>query len=596
MSGIIHSSEGGVQRVSTDHYQLATLPDRPFVALRTAAGAPIAELFVPCSAHTTAGLDDTTALGPWEVTREGATVVLRAVVRSSHWHEKRIALRCGSDRIGYGVTLAGAGRLTEVCLLGGYYSGTLRWGSGFFPSGQQFLRGFTPEPSTEEQPLFAPAEGMRIDIAGVPLPGRGDWFFTPPPFCYAFEHAAGWLGLGVEPRAGQHSFTELRYAGQRGAFHLALAYEGQTAVAGETALPELGLYFVQGPYEALAAHCASARATSGTPTASGRDVAWWRRPIFCGWGAQGHRAAVAGGRTPDYARQADYEDFLAMLAARDLAPSTVVIDDKWQLTYGENAVAPARWPDLPGFIAGQHAQGRKVLLWLKLWDPEGLPADECVRNAAGLPIAVDPSNPHFERRLRAAVRRMLGPAGYDADGFKLDFSARIPSGPGLERAGAAWGLELLRAYLAILSDEARRVKPDALVMAHTPHPYLADVVDMIRLNDINTGKPIVPAMTHRARVATAACPAALIDTDNWPVTDRASWREYLRVQPTLGVPSLYYVDHIDSTGEPLEEADLALLRELWAGYAGTGRPGEPSESGNQEVSARCRSSTGPPMS
>ena len=43
-------------------------------------------------------------------------------------------------------------------------------------------------------------------------------------------------------------------------------------------------------------------------------------------------------------------------------------------------------------------------------------------------------------------------------------------------------------------------------------------------------------MTHRARVATAACPEALIDTDNWPVTDRASWREYLRVQPTLGAP------------------------------------------------------------
>lgn len=571
MSDIHHSSDGGIHTLVTPHYRLSTLPDRPFVALRAANGAPIAELFVPSSAHTVGGLDDTTALGPWAAWREGDAVVLRATARSSLWQEKRIALRCTPERIGYELSLVGDGQLAEVCLLGGYYSGTVRWGSGFFPSGQQFRRGFTPEPNTDEQPFFAPAEGARIDIAGVPLPGRGDWFFTPPPFCFAFEHSAGWLGVGVEARAGQHTFTELRYAGQRGAFHLVLAYEGQTAARGVTQLPTLGLQFASGPYEALEAHCRSARAASATPAASGRRAAWWGRPIFCGWGAQNHRAAVAGGRAPDYARQDDYEAFLALLAARELAPGTVVIDDKWQLTYGENVVDAARWPDLPGFVAEQHAHSRRVLLWLKLWDPEGLPAEECVRNAAGLPIAVDPSNPRFEQRLRADVRRMLGREGYDADGFKLDFSARIPSGPGLQRAGALWGLELLQTYLAILADEARRVKPDALIVAHTPHPYLADLVDMIRLNDINTGKPIVPAMTHRARVAAAACPGALIDTDNWPVTDRASWREYLRVQPSLGVPSLYYVDHIDSTGEPLEEDDMALLREHWASYGSTGQ-------------------------
>ncbi|HMQ33001.1 MAG TPA: hypothetical protein PKD53_19885, partial [Chloroflexaceae bacterium] len=203
------------------------------------------------------------------------------------------------------------------------------------------------------------------------------------------------------------------------------------------------------------------------------------------------------------------------------------------------------------------------LLWLKLWDPEGLPADECVTNAAGLPVAADPSSPAFERRLRAQVRRMLGPDGYDADGFKLDFSARAPSGPGLRRHGPQWGLELLRRYLWILTDEARRVKPDALVIAHTPHPYLSDLVSMVRLNDINTGRPILPAMLHRARVARAACPAALLDTDNWPCASRADWRAYLAAQPAIGVPSLYYVDHIDTTGEPLEPEDYAALRAIW---------------------------------
>jgi hypothetical protein len=129
-----------------------------------------------------------------------------------------------------------------------------------------------------------------------------------------------------------------------------------------------------------------------------------------------------------------------------------------------------------------------------------------------------------------------------------------------------WGLELMRLYLCIIYDEAKKTKRDALVMAHTPHPYLADVLDMVRLNDINTGQDIGKAMTHRARVARIACPQAVVDTDNWPITDKAAWREYTRLQPELGVPSLYYASHIDSTLEPLEAADYQLIRETWARY------------------------------
>jgi hypothetical protein len=74
-------------------------------------------------------------------------------------------------------------------------------------------------------------------------------------------------------------------------------------------------------------------------------------------------------------------------------------------------------------------------------------------------------------------------------------------------------LELLRLYLSIIHDEARAIKADALIMAHTPHPYLTDVVDMIRLNDMLdltelddplAGWDIARAMELRARVARAA--------------------------------------------------------------------------------------------
>ena len=88
---------------------------------------------------------------------------------------------------------------------------------------------------------------------------------------------------------------------------------------------------------------------------------------------------------------------------------------------------------------------------------------------------------------------------------------------------------------------------------------------------MNTAHPVVAAMQHRARVARLACPRALIDTDNWPMPNRAAWRDYVQVQPDLGIPSLYFATHVDATGEPLEAEDYALVRAAWARHrAGRG--------------------------
>jgi hypothetical protein len=293
---------------------------------------------------------------------------------------------------------------------------------------------------------------------------------------------------------------------------------------------------------------------------------WWSEPIFCGWGAQCHLAHEAGGRGPDFAAQENYEQFLGQLAAHSIYPGTVVIDDKWQLHYGENDVDPNKWPDLPGFAHSCHAQDQQVLLWLKAWDAEGVPAEECIVNAAGVPLSVDPTNPRYVERLRASVRRMLSPDGYNADGFKIDFSARIPTGPGMKMHGDVWGLELMRLYLQIIHDEACRTKADALIITHTPHPYLADLVGAIRLNDINTAHDIHMQMLHRARIASIACPEALIDMDNWPIRDKQTWRDYLSQRPMLGIPALYFASHVDTTQEAFDEDDYALLRTTWAEY------------------------------
>ena len=567
---MIVSSENGIRQLVAESYRLLFMHDRPFVRVESSQGERLAELFILSGIHSVHGRDDTTKAASWEVheQQEVTTFLLRA--ESSLWKAKQYRFRCFPHRFTYEVEVEGNGQLAEVNYFGGYYSGQPRWGSGFFWSGQRFAAGFDPEPNTAENNTFSAETNMTIDLMGVPLPGRDDWFLTPPPFCFAMQWQAGWLALGVETTPGQNRFTEYAYHGKPAAFYLSLAYDGQTSVNGSYQLPAIGFDFASDEYAALERHVQALSALQPLSMqkfdSEQTKPGWWHTPIFCGWGAQCHLASSQGGRAPEYARQNVYENFLQTLEAEDVDPGIVVLDDKWQSTYGENRADESKWPDLAGFIAQQHIRERKVLLWLKAWDPEGVPLEECVTNVAGLPIACDPSNPAYERRLRTGVRHMLSSDGYGADGFKIDFTARIPAGPNLKIHGDIWGLELMHLYLSILHSEAKHIKPDALIMAHTPHPYLQDVLDMIRLNDINSGRDINQSMTHRARVAAMACPNLIIDTDNWPMPNKAAWRAYTRLQPELGVPSLYYVTQIDATGEALGAEDYALIRESWSQY------------------------------
>ena len=561
------TEEKGSLKIVSDHYALTFVNDRPFVNLDDGRGNRLAELFVLSGVNPLDGRDDSTWAGAWEVDESPHEITLSLTAYSSVWTRKTYRFRCRPERFVYEMEVEGRGRLAEVNYFGGCQSAQVRWGTGFFWSGQRFKQGFTPEPNSDEVNYFSPAEGASIGLTGVPLPGRADWFFTPPPFCFCFSGGKRWLGMGVEAKPGHNLYTEYNYHARRDCFYLSLSFDGRTQVDGVYRLPSIGFDFAEGEYQALSAHVSSLQANAYVRRADIRPKpAWWREPIFSGWGEQSYLAELEQGKASDYARQELYEAFMQTLERNQVNPGMVVIDDKWQASYGENTADPNKWPDLAGFIRKQHAHGRRVLLWFKAWDPEGLPANECITNTAGLPVAVDPTNPAFEQRLRQSVRRMLSVEGYDADGFKIDFTARLPSSPGLSIYGETWGLELMKLYLGIVYEEAKQAKPDALIMTHTPHPYLAEVTDMIRLNDINTGKDVSKAMRLRARVASITCPSAIIDTDNWPIPNRAAWRKYLSLQPELGVPSLYYASHIDQSMESLTAHDYQLIRQAWSRY------------------------------
>ncbi len=556
-------------RIEAAAYTLVMDERRPSVRISLPDGARLMKLFLVSSAHSLNGIDVTAALGEWRAERRADGVVLTAEADSLIWDRKTVTLTCRENSLTYGMSVEGKGRLTDVELLSGYYTGAnQRHSTSRFYSFFDVDTVFDPEPDGRERYFNPPGERALIDMGGVPIPGRDHWFFTPPPFCFVLRKGNTCVTLGVTAAPGRHTFSEYEYIGGGTGQGLILRYDGETAVDGAYALPEVQMIFGQDEYGLLGDFSRLERLPDrGRPA----PAAWWTRPIFCGWGAQSAMSAEYKEPAPALSRQAFYERFTASLDEKRIDPGTIVIDDKWQAAYGLNTVDTDKWPDMKGFIRRMHERGRKVLLWLKAWDPEGVDTRLCVRDWKDRPIAIDPTNPEYRRLFADACQHMLGADGLDADGFKIDFTARIPACAGCRRYGASWGLELMRDYLTMVAEPAKACKPDALIMCHCPHPYLADQFDMIRLNDVNTGRPVNPQMLHRAKVARAAVPDRLIDTDNWPMPDKQSWLDYVRIQPDLGVPSLYYLWHMDNSPEAITDEDLEIVRQSWARWERQGR-------------------------
>jgi hypothetical protein len=470
-----------------------------------------------------------------------------------------------------------------VHLLGGRYLPPTPAANGFFQTGTSFRTLFSANPGDPAKLVRSATEPAVLGCNGDGMFGRGHWFFSPPPLYLALSTVeaddpespveGGWLGLGIAAPVEQLTFVQAVYVPGDRAFHLVLEHEGHTEATGRYDAPALVLTpATPTPYAGIRAHRDDLVARRAAPPIAERATPeWWSKPMFCGWGAQCHLSSIGQGPAPSLATQANYDGFLGALEEHGLVPGTIVIDDKWQETYGLNEPDRAKWQDLRAWIDDRHARGQHVLLWWKAWDPEGLPDELCIRRPDGVPVAIDPTNPRLRARLREVMHELVGPGGLDADGLKIDFTARTPSGHALSAEGDGWGIGLLHQLLSVVYAGVKQSKPDALVITQTPHPSFADVTDMVRLNDmLRLDDPgplpvsaVVPQMRYRALVAKAALPDVLIDTDDWCIPDKRTWREYLELKGGLGVQSLYYATHLDLSGEALDEDDYAALRRAW---------------------------------
>jgi hypothetical protein len=537
--------------------------ERTLAVLSSPGGTRVASLRLLAALDTIDGPDETLAADV-RVEDDGTVVVER---RSTVWEQATVTLVPHDECVEVRTRVSGRGRLTDAHLLAG--RSLIPGGpTGFLPSGSRFRNRFSPSPGYTA-PIASAGNAVAIGVTGDGEPGRAHWFFTPAPLFLAFDtdDDDGWLGLGVSAPVAELKFVRLAYRPADDGFSLVLDYEGHTEVDGEFSAPTVLLSpSLPDPYAGLARHRDDLVKRGAAPAPLARERrAWWSEPIFCGWGAQCALASRTGRRAQELATESNYDAFLEHLERQDVVPGTIVIDDKWQDAYGTCRPDDSKWRDLGGWIARRHARGQRVLLWWKAWDPEGLPPELCIRNPDGAAVAVDPASPAAQDALRTAVHDMLSPDGLDADGLKVDFSARTPSGTALAGGNGAWGIALLHDLLELVYRTAKEAKPGALVVTHTPHPAFVDVTDMIRLNDIvRMDGGVVELMRHRAEVARAACPELLIDTDDWPMPSLAEWRAYLTAKPAFGVPALYYTDSVDATGERFEAVDYENMRRTWS--------------------------------
>jgi hypothetical protein len=460
---------------------------------------------------------------------------------------------------------------------------------------------FCPEPNSHSRQYLRAYEYAQISVnADLDVFG-GNFIANPGPLCFAVAADPGreWLGLGLAVPPGEYHFSEYEYLGGQD-FGLRLNCWGARAVKDQVNTPRIVLVPASSATDAVGRYVEVLRASGLVTRPERQHVSWWEQPIVCGWGHQCYQADLfrirsSPERPPDNAAytlstQATYRDILEHLDAQAIPWGTVVIDARWFLAGGLKNVDKGRWPDLRGFIDAQHRRGRRVLLWWGPWDPEGVPAEECVRYlpgqsagrqnrpgrlakfgapTPGKKLAIDITLPQVRDRIRDQVRLLLGPSGFDADGLKIDHVSAVPGIYGMafpEGSGRLFGIEAVHSCLSLLYETAKQVKPDALLIGQSPNPYLAGVQDMLRLGDIyaRRAESVAEEMSFRAAMVRAVDPDWLIDTDGWPMPSLAALREYVDLQPSLGVPSLYYATHLDTTGEALIVDDYARIRKAWS--------------------------------
>ncbi|MBQ6163492.1 MAG: hypothetical protein IJK23_03350 [Clostridia bacterium] len=486
---------------------------------------------------------------------EDGCTALAWTAESSLYRKKEYTVRVYDTYFTYRVRVLGEAELERVRFFGGG-EGTKYFVSGYFDCQADY--------HTEQTAHYLVGHERALQ----------PYLFSPPPYVVPFwnEFNDKIVSVGIADRPGHNHYFRFTPSYEKPRkMWFDVPYYGHDAVRGEWISPTVRVSFGDDEWREIEKYCRWAETEFGYPVrAAGETPAWWKKPIFCGWNEQynlrqAKRASGEFADTKALSTQKNYTEMLARIDRVGLRPGTVVIDDMWQTDYGRNEVDTAKWPDLRAFADEQHRKDRRVLLWWRLWSPDGLPGDECIVSD-GCAVAADPTSPAYRRRIARIVRTLLSdsPGCMNCDGFKLDYIYRLPplGDRAKPRDPTVYGLELLRIYYKTIYDEAKKVKPDALIDTSIAHPYFADVFDVIRLHDYSAiQRSTVSMMEFRAKTVRCAFPGALIDTDgaNSFTGDAQEVLFHNERACRVGIPALYALSN-------LSDGDLLEIRKEWELY------------------------------
>jgi hypothetical protein len=416
--------------------------------------------------------------------------------------------------------------------------------------------------------------------------------FNPPPFAVVVEAGDQKRLICVQATSGWHRWNFAMFKVREDGVSVELDLEGHTLA--EEARRHVcawvaGAQRLETRYEFLS-RCIGHTYPQTRIKKPERIPSWWTRPIYCGWGDQvGMSLHLEGlgaeARAMAYCTQGYYERWIARLAEAGVPIGTVIIDAGWSPA-GSLEPNPDRWPNLREFVDRQHAEGRRVLLWLGAWLCGGLPEEWCIY-AGNTKLVVDPGDERYLSYLQRQVGRLVGSDSgcFDADGFKIDQLGFAPTEvrprggeefgqtftlegehAGLRSKASTWGCELLYHLQKTIYAAAKGTKPDALVTSSTVHPYFHDTFDMVRLHDTGSiDADVLQIMKARADLASAVLPDHLIDADDWVYDDYGKWLDYTLESYHLGVPCIFFAENFViswSTLPCVKKVPLADLRRI----------------------------------
>lgn len=522
-------------------------------------------------------------------------VIWRFEARHTCWERKLLVVEITLREVLMRLEIKGVGTIDRASYFAGFPDdlrtepkatfGNLKWARPawhrhWLGSKRTFESVFNPQPLEPGKQRLDSNLSQRITCSTTFGPEIFNTFFAPPMYAYVLDEA---FTIGVASPVGDSRYNHFDYTATSG-WGMELNFDGQTAVDGEWISPALRIAVCDEADSGLADYVDYLRRTGLAPAPAQDIPSWAFLPMVCGWGqqtawanqsAQGAHLPIASPITSGaggFASQAAYEEIVRLLEERDLPYGSLTIDMGWSSCLTLPSPNLQKWPDLKGFIERLHRKGKRVFLWLAAWNPGGLDKALCMPHNPGVQDCCDPANPIFRQQLAEAVAKCVSAEGLNADGFKLDFTGDTPRGAAYHPTGNLWGLDLLHDYVKLIHDSMKAAKADTVLETHCMNPQFADSTEMLRLNDIFCPREDVrPSMEFRSRMASIALPGYPIDTDNDPFISRAAWMDYMRAQPSLGLPSLYTLTHLSfrtegAEAEAIPAKDWNEIRQIWNDY------------------------------